>query len=70
MVIMKYSIIMAWPSWKKAWSSHGDHGHYYNVVRTLIIQPILLISKQVVARYFFILNIMDETIKNYPKDVY
>ena len=44
-----------------------NHGHYYNVVRTLIIQPTLLISK-VVARYFLIWNILDELIRNYPKD--
>ena len=28
--------------------------HYYNVVVTLIIQPTLLINKQVVVRHFLI----------------
>ena len=32
-----------------AWSCHSDHGRYFNVVRTLIIQPILLISAQMVG---------------------
>ena len=41
----------------------------YNAVMTLIIQPILLISKQVVVRYFLIWNMLEELIKNYPKDV-
>ena len=53
MVIMKYSMIMASPSWKIAWSCHGDYGHYYNIIRTLIIQPTLLISKQVASPLFF-----------------
>ena len=39
----EYSMIMVWPSWKIAWPCHGDHGHYYNVVRTLNILPTLLI---------------------------
>ena len=49
--------------------SHGDYGHYYNAVKTLIIQPTLIISKHVVVRYFLIRNMLDEPIKNYPKDV-
>ena len=61
--------IMSWSSWNKTWSCHGDHSHYYNVVRTLIIQPTLLISQQVVVRYFLIWNMLDELIRNYPKDV-
>ena len=32
-------MIMALPSWKIASPCYGDHGHYYNVIRTLIIQP-------------------------------
>ena len=68
MVIMKYSMIMVWPSWKNAWTCHGDHGHYYNVVRTLINQPTLLISKQMVVRYFLIWNMLYEPIRNYPKN--
>ena len=48
---------------------NGDHGHCYNVDRALIIQPTLLISKQVVVRYFLIWNMLDELMRNYPKDV-
>ena len=70
MVIMKCSMIMVWPSWKIAWPSHGDHGHYYNVVRTLIIQPTLLISAQVIVRYFLTRNMMNKHIKNYHNDIY
>ena len=69
MVILKYKMIMAWSSWKIAWSCHGDHGHYYNVVKTLIIQPTLLISKQVVIRHFLTWNMLNGPIKNYPKRV-
>ena len=37
-----------------------------NVVRTPIIQPTLLITKQVVVRYVLIWNILDQLIRNYP----
>ena len=53
MVIMKHSMIMVWPPWKTAWRCHGDHSHHFNVVPTLIIQPTLLISAQMVLRFFF-----------------
>ena len=52
-----------------AWSCYGDHGHYYNVVRTLIIQPTLLISAQVV-RYFLTRNMLNKPIKNYQNNIY
>ena len=60
--------IMAWPSWKIACSCHDDHGHYYKVVRTLIIQPTLLVINEVVVRYFLKWNMSDEPIRNNPKD--
>ena len=56
-------------SWKIAWSCHGAHGHYYNVVRILIIQPTLLISNQVVVRYLLKRNMLNESIRNYPKAI-
>ena len=59
--------IMTWPSWKIARSCQGDHGHYYNVVGMLIIQPTLLIINQVVVLYFLMWNMLDEPIWNYPK---
>ena len=61
--------IMSWSSWNMAWSCRGDHGHYHNVVRTLIIQLILLISDQGVVREFLIWYVLDKSIKNCPKDV-
>ena len=54
---------------KIAWSCHCDHGCFYNVVMTLIIQATLWNSAQVVVRYFLLWNILDEPIKNYPKDL-
>ena len=62
--------IMSWSSWNIAWSCHGDHGHYYNVVRTLIFQPTLLISNEVVVRYILMRDMLNELIRNYSKDVY
>ena len=62
MVIMKDTMIMAWPSEKIAELCHGDHDNYYNVVRTLIIQPNLLFSAQVVVRYFLMRNMLNEPI--------
>ena len=50
-----------------AWSWHGDHGHYYNVVRTLIIQLPLLISNQVVVRYSFNVEYVERTHQKQPK---
>ena len=46
MGIIKYIMIMAWPSWKIAWSCLTHHGQYYYVVWTLIIQSIFKISIQ------------------------
>ena len=70
MVIIRYSMIMAWPSWRKACSCYGHHGHYYNVVRTLIIKPTLFIIPLVVARYFLTRNMLNEPIfMGYPKDL-
>ena len=50
MVSMQYIVIMALPSWNLALSSHGVHDHHYYVVRTLIIQPTLLVGSLVVVR--------------------
>ena len=47
-----HGITLTKPRWKVAWAYHDSHCHYYNVVRTLIIQPVLLIIAQVVFRYF------------------
>ena len=35
-----------------------DHGHYYNVVRTLIIQQTLSVGSQVVVVHYFLTLIM------------
>ena len=43
--------------------------HRYNVVPTLIIQPTLLNNNQAVVRYFLTRNMLNEPIKNYPKNV-
>ena len=64
---MKYRMNMVWLSLKIAWSRRGDHGHYFNVIRTLIIQPTLLISTQLVVRYFLTRNMLNKSIRNYPK---
>ena len=62
--------IMSWSSRIIAWSCYGDHGHYYNVVRTLIIQPTLLISAQVVVRNFLTRNWLNKPIRNYQNNIY
>ena len=69
MVVNEDGMIMVWPSNKMAWSCHGDHGHYYNVVRIPTIQPTLLISKQVVVSCFLVRNMLDEPIRNFPKAI-
>ena len=53
-----YSTIMAWLSWQIAWSCYGGYDHYYNLLRTLIIQKILLLSAQVVIRDVLTRNIL------------
>ena len=58
MAVMESSMIMP-----------GDHGQHCNIVQTLIIQLTLLISNQVVVRYFLTPNMLNEPIKKYPKDV-
>ena len=58
---------MAWWSQKKAWSCYGDHGHYYNIVRTLIIQPTLLIIYQLVVRYFYNAEYVERTHQRLPE---
>ena len=61
--------IMAWTIWRKAWSFHGHHGHY-NVVRMLIMQPILFNNAQLVAFNLLTWNMLKDSIKNYGKDIY
>ena len=63
MAIMKYSMIMAWQSWKIRWSYHGDNGYHFNIVHTLTIQSTLLISNQVVVRNFLRRSMLNEPIK-------
>ena len=49
---------------------HGDQGHYYKVVRKLIInQPNLLINEEVVARYFFEMKYVGRIHQKLPKNV-
>ena len=62
-----YGKSIAWTSWNIAWSCHGDHGNYYKIVRTLNIQPALLITTHVVVRYFLTRNLLNKTIKKVPE---
>ena len=62
-----HGMIMAWSSWKIARSCHGEHVHFYNVDRTLNIQPALFFSNQV--HYFLTQIMLNEPSGNYLKDV-
>ena len=65
---MVYCIFIAWLwLWKIPWSCHGDIGHFDNVVRTVIIQTILLVSTQVVVFYYLTRNMLKKTGQKLPE---
>ena len=75
MVIIEYNIIMAWPSWKIAWSFLTDHGKYYNVIRTLVVQPTFSSFEHSPALthveiHLKAKNMLKELIRNFPDVVY
>ena len=70
MVVMKDSLIIPPSSCEIPWSYHVDKAYYNNVIRTLIIPPISLISTQEVVRYLLKRNILEQSIRNVPKSIY